>query len=168
MRAVSIALLAVAPAAVAQSSDPSDAVEQALAATTELATASAQSGNPVIAEAALRAYSAVANAAEALQASPYYRSPPLMDPVTFRTFYDDLSRAANGEKRTNIARAGMRHLFTVDQVVSLMELFTMADDRIRVATALHRRIVDSENFDKVYAALTFDTDRRRLALAVAR
>jgi len=168
MRAASIVFLALTRAAIAQSSDPSDAVEQALAATTELAAASAQSGNPVIAEAALRAQSAVANAAEALRASPYYQSPPLMDPVTFSTFYDELRRATNSEKRANIARTGMRHLFTVDQVVSLMELFAMADDRIRVATTLYRRIVDSENFDKVYAALTFDTDRRRLALAVAR
>ena len=168
MRAVSIAFLAVTRAAIAQSSDPSEAVEQALAATSELADISAQSGNPVIAESARRAQSAVATVAEAIRASPYYQSPPLMDPVTFNTFYDELHRATNNEKRTNIARAGMRHLFTVDQVVSLMELFAMADDQIGVATTLYRRIVDPENFDKVYAALTFDTDRRRLALAVAR
>jgi len=168
MRAVSIVFLAVTRAATAQSSDPSDAVEQALTATTELANVSTQSGNPVIAEAALRAQSAVANAAQALRASPYFQSPPVMDPVTFNTFYDDLRRATSNEKRTNIARAGQRHLFTVDQVVSLMELFAMADDQIGVATTLYRRIVDPENFDKVYAALPFDTDRRRLALAVAR
>jgi hypothetical protein len=168
MRALPILFLAAASAALAQSSDATDAVDHALAATTDLAIVSAQAGDPLMADAALRAHDALANVAEALRASPLYRAPSLMDPVTFKTFYDDLRRAISSDRHAYIARSGQRHLFTVDQVVSLMQLFVMADDQIRVALTLYRRLVDPENFDRTYASLTFDTDRRRLALAVAR
>jgi hypothetical protein len=168
MRALPILFLAAVPTALAQNYDPTDAVDQALAATTDLAVFSAQTGDPLTAEAALRAHDALANVAEALRASPYYQVPSLMDPVTFRTFYDELRRAMSSDRHAYIRRSGRRHLFTVDQVASLMKLFVMADDQIRVALTLYRHLVDPENFDRAYASLTFATDRRRLALAVAR
>jgi hypothetical protein len=168
MRAFPLILLAVVPAAHAQNPEPADAVDQALAATTDLAAVSIQSGDPLMANAALRAYYALANATDALRGSPNYLGPPLMDPVTFKTFYEELRRGTSSDKHLNIARAGRRHVFSVAQLVSLMELFVMADDRIRVAVTLYRRIADPENFGSVYAALTFDTDRRRLALALTR
>ena len=167
MRAFLLILLAAVPVARAQSPEPSDAVEQALSATTDLAAASLQSGDPLMADAALRAYYALANATDALRASPYI-GPPLMDPVTFKTFYEELRRSTSNDKHLSIARAGRKHVFKVAQVVSLMELFVMGDDRIRVAVTLYRRIADPENFGSAYAALTFDTDRRRLALALTR
>ncbi len=120
MRAFPLILLAVVPAARAQNPEPADAVEQALAATTDLAAVSIQSGDPLMANAALRAYYALANATDALRGSPNYLGPPLMDPVTFKTFYEELRRGMSSEKHFNIARAGRRHVFSVAQLVSLM------------------------------------------------
>jgi hypothetical protein len=168
MRAFPLILFAAVPVAFAQAPEASDAVEQALAATTDLAAVSFQNGDPLMADAALRAHYALANAAEALRASPNYLGPPLMDPVTFKIFYDELRRGTSSDKHANIARAGRRHLFSVAQLVSLMELFVMSDDRIRVAVTLYRRVADPEHFSRAYAALTFDTDRRRLALVLTR
>ena len=168
MRAVPLILLAAVPAAFAQGAEPPDAVEQALAATTDLAAASIQGGDPLMADVALRAHYALANAAESLRGSANYRGPALLDPVTFKTFYEELRRGTSSDKHANMVRAARRHLFSVAQLVSLMELFVMADDRIRVAVTLYRRIADPENFGLAYAALTFDTDRRRLALALTR
>jgi hypothetical protein len=167
----SLALVLVAFAArvaFAQVPDPSDAVEEALAAASDLAVASAQSGDPVIADAALRANEALANAADALKASPCYRPPAVMDPVTFKTFYDALSDGMSGDRQASIASAARGHLFTVDQLVLLMNLFAMGDERIRVALIVYPHLADSENFDRVYGALSFDSDRRKLALVIAR
>ncbi len=167
MRALPVLVLVAAPVTFAQALDPSEAVEQAISATTDLEMASAQSGNPIIADAALRANDALANAAEALKASPYYRPPAVMDPITFKTFFDELRRGISGDRHASIASAAHGHLFTVDQVISLMNLFSMGDDRIRVALTLYPRVADSENFDRVYGTLSFDSDRHKLALAVA-
>jgi hypothetical protein len=127
-----------------------------------------QSSDPLVAEAAHRATLAFSNVAEALSNSPYYRAPAPLDEITWGIFFEDLRRSTSSEQHRKIARAARRHLFTVGQVVAMMELFVMGDDRIRMACTMYNRLLDPENFDRAYAVLSFDSDRRRLALLVAR
>src|SRR5262249_21007712 len=141
MRAWLAVLALPASTAFAQSTDPSDAVDQALSAMADLVAVSSQSENPAVANAALRANQILSNTVESLQGASYYRPPPVMDSTTFQIFYDDLRRRTTSEQQSGISRAGRRHLFSVDQVVSLMKLFVMGDERIRVALTLYRRIV---------------------------
>jgi hypothetical protein len=168
MRTLAIVLFTSAAVWAQTSGDAADSVSEAISAANELSAAGAQSFDPIVIEAARRAYFALSNVAEVLSNSPYYRAPVAMDPVTWRIFLEDLRRGTSGDQHRKIVRAARRHLFTVDQLVVMMELFVMGDDRIRVALTLYNRLLDPENFDRAYAALSFDSDRRRLALLVSR
>lgn len=171
MRLLPVLLLAAAADAAdfdAQSPDPNEVIARAINEAADLAAASSISGDLLIWDAARQAYVPLAEASEGLRRSAYYRPPPPMDPITYQIFFEELRRAATSSDRyPRIARAARRHLFTVEQVVSMMKLFVMGDERIRIATLLYHRLVDPEHFDRVYAALDFDSDRRRLALLVS-
>lgn len=168
MRVLAILFLTAAPLVYAQATDPSQAVARAINASADLVAASSISQDPLVWDAARQAYLALAEASEALRRSAYYRPPPTMDPITYQVFFEELRRAAtSSDRHTRIALAARRHLFTVEQAVSMMKLFVMGDERIRIATTLYYRLVDPEHFDQVYAALDFDSDRRRLALIIS-
>ena len=96
--------------------------------------------------------------------------PTLMDRATFQRFFRELSRGDKGtdDRLRWILEATSRHFFSVDQLLSLLSLFSFSEEQISVAALAYDRLVDPENFDLVYSALPFEVDRRELALRVAR
>ncbi len=159
----------IALAAFAQSVEPIDALNQALAASENLAVAAAQSPDPALAEVARRAHFEFLRAIAAFRSTPYQNAAP-MDPITFEIFIKELGRSdkLTQDQLAMIARSSARHLFTVDQVVTLMDFFPFDREKIQVAAVTYEHVLDAENYQKVYEALTFGLSRRTLGLLLAR
>jgi hypothetical protein len=49
--------------------------------------------------------------------------------------------------------------FTIDQVVELLPLFAFSDDRVEAAVVLYPKVLDPENWFRVYGAFDFDNDK---------
>lgn len=166
-----VPLLLAAPAAVyAQSSMPSETLARALEATAELVEMTSRAEDSRVSQAAARAQAALRTAAEALDRGELCRPLPVMDGRTFETFWEDLRHAERTSARRQelIAQAGRRHRFSVEQLTRLMKLFVRGEERVEVAAALYDRLDDPEHFERAYALLTFESDRKALALRVAR
>src|SRR5215472_13787330 len=159
----------VAFAAFAQPAEPIDELNQALAASENLAIAAAQSSDPVLAEVARRAHLQFFQAVAAFRTSPY-QSPTPMDPITFGIFIKELGSSHNftEDRIAMIARSSARHPFTVDQVVTLMDFFPMDREKIQVAAITYEHVLDPENYQRVYEALTFALSRQTLGTLLAR
>ncbi len=52
--------------------------------------------------------------------------------------------------------------FTVDQVVAFMGAMTFGKDKVEAAAMLHPRVLDLENWYRVYGVLTFDSEKQEL------
>lgn len=170
MRTFAIGMCLLARTALAEPPEPSEALAEALAAMAELAKTSARHGDGAAAEAAGRAHAALLAAAESVRATPLFRPPPVMDRVTFQQFVEDLRHGenTNGDRIALVGKAARRHRFTVEQVIVFLQLFAKSEDRVRVAAMTYDHLSDPERFDRVYGHVPFESDRRRLALAVAR
>ncbi len=96
------------------------------------------------------------------------------DPVRMsRAPMDGLRAAIEGEsfgdgKVAVLRAAAAGNWFTTDQVIELLPLFAFSDDRVEAAVVLYPRVLDPENWFRVYGAFDFDSDkdevRRRLGL----
>lgn len=159
----------IAFAAFAQSAEPIDALNQALAASESLAVAVAQSPDAALADVARRAHFDFMRAIAAFRSAPYQTVAP-MDPITFEIFVKELGRSDKftQDRLAMIARSSARHLFTVDQVVTLMDLFPLDREKVQVAAITYEHVLDAENYQRVYEALTFGLSRRTLGLLLAR
>jgi len=157
----------IALAAFAQSPEPIDALNQALAASESLAVAVAQSPDAALADVARRAHFDFMRAIAAFRSAPYQTVAP-MDPITFEIFVKELGRSDKFTQDAMIARSSARHLFTVDQVVTLMDLFPLDREKVQVAAITYEHVLDAENYQRVFEALTFGLSRRTLGLLLAR
>jgi hypothetical protein len=159
----------IALAAFAQSAEPIDALNQALAASDSLAVAVAQSPDAALADVARRAHFDFMRAIAAFRSAPYQTVAP-MDPITFEIFVKELGRSdkLTQDRLAMIARSSARHLFTVGQVVTLMDLFPLDREKVQIAAMTYEHVLDAENYQKVYEALTFGLSRRTLGLLLAR
>lgn len=170
MRFVAVAFAnLIALSAFAQPVEPLDALNQALAASENLAVAAAQSPDAALAEVARRAHFDFLRAVAAFRSTPY-QIPAPMDPITFEIFVKELRRSdkLTQDRLAMIARSSARHLFTVDQVVTLMDFFPFDREKIQVAAITYEHVLDAENYQKVYEALTFGLSRQTLGLLLAR
>lgn len=170
MRFIAFAFTNLIPlAALAQAVEPVDAVNLALAASESLAVAAAQSPDPALAEAARRAHFDFLRAIATFRSAPYQNPAPI-DPITFEIFVKELGRSdkLTQDRLAMIARSSARHLFTVDQVVTLMSFFPLDREKIRVAAITYEHVLDPENYQRVYEALNFGLSRKTLGLLLAR
>jgi hypothetical protein len=167
-QALLAAALMFSGSASAQNEEVSEALQQAMIASSDLAAVSSASSDPNVLDAALRAQQALGAAALAVLGAPPYRLLPVMDSETFRAFIKDLQRSrTTSERMVLIGRAAYQHLILVDQLMEFLNLFGFTDERIRVAATVYYHLADPENFGRVYSTLNFETDRRKLALLVA-
>jgi hypothetical protein len=167
---LALLLLGAPRTALAQAATPAEQLARALEATAELAQMTSRADDPRMAQVALRAQTALRAAAEALDRGELCRPLPVMDTRTFEAFADDLRRAERTSARRQqlIEQASRRHRFTVEQLTRLMSLFVKSDERVEVAATLYDRLDDPQNFERAYALLPFESDRKALALRVAR
>jgi hypothetical protein len=170
MRTFLTLLFLIPCAAMAEAPNSAEALSRALTSTAELATVSARARDPEVAASARRARQALLEAAEAIKSGPLCRPQPVMDPLTFRVFLEDLRRSDKSvaDRHAIISRAATRHRYTVDQLLQLMTGFTKSEDRVQVAALLYDQLADPEQFQRAYDLLPFESDRRTLALSIAR
>ena len=68
----------------------------------------------------------------------------------------------SGDKITILRDAAKGNWFSVDQVVSLLALYKYSNDKVTAAAMLYPRVVDKNDWPKVYDALTYKSDRAKL------
>lgn len=52
--------------------------------------------------------------------------------------------------------------FTVDQVAKVMQEFSYSNEKVQAGATLYPRVVDKQNWFKVYSSLTYSSDRDKL------
>src|SRR5260370_7144837 len=97
----------------------------------------------------------------AFRSAPYQTVAP-MDPITFEIFVKELGRSDKFTQDAMIARSSARHLFTVDQVVTLMDLFPLDREKVQAAAIPYEHVLDAATYQRPYAALTFALRTRTL------
>lgn len=75
-------------------------------------------------------------------------------------------QAFSRDKIALVEKAGTRLHFSVEQLVGLLDVLDFGADKVQAAAILHPRLVDPQDFDRVYEVLVFDTDREALKALV--
>ncbi len=72
-----------------------------------------------------------------------------------------LEKLAFDNKRVDCVESHARgsHYYTVDQVIRVVKGFSFGEGRVKAVAALAPRIVDRENFSRIYEALTFGSEK---------
>jgi hypothetical protein len=74
-----------------------------------------------------------------------------------------LGKASFDDGRTRMLESfAADRSFTCDQVVRLVGTFTFGDGQVRAVRILNPRIIDRQNFFKIYDVFTFDSDKDRV------
>jgi len=86
-----------------------------------------------------------------------------MNPDQLRSLLGAVESESFSDSKAAVLRDACRaNFFTVDQAVTLVSLFDFGDDKVEAAAMLHPRLVDPENFYRVYAVFDFDSDKEEL------
>lgn len=170
MRTSLAALFLVASSALAQTHlEPNEALNRALEATAELMAVTAKTNDPTTTASAQKASLALSLAVQAMRNQPLCLTPPVIDPVTFGLFIEELQRG----NRTNslplpfINRTLQRHFLSVSQLKTLLELVPRAADRLQLVQLASRRLVDPEAAGELYSLFPATLDKRALAMILA-
>jgi hypothetical protein len=96
---------------------------------------------------------------------------PTAGPACTLQEFDDLRKsveeqAFSRDKIALVEKASSRLHFNVEQVVGLLDELDFGSDKVEAAAILHPKLVDPQDFDQVYDALPFDTDRQALKALV--
>jgi len=169
MRSLLAALSLIAVSASAQPLEPNEALNRALEATAELMAVTAKTNDPATTTSAQKASLALSLAVQAMRTQPLCLTPPVIDPVTFGLFLEELQRG----NRTNslplpyINRTLQRHFLSVSQLKALLELVPRAADRLQLVQLASRRLVDPEAAGELYPLFPATVDKRALAMILA-
>ncbi len=88
-------------------------------------------------------------------------------PEEYQAVVADLERQDfTADKLHTLEKAGARLHFTTDQLLGLLDGLDFGADKVRAAALLHPRLVDPQDFDRVYEVLDFDSDREALRALV--
>ena len=66
------------------------------------------------------------------------------------------------EKLALVQDACKFHFFTTGQVIAVMEEMSFGKDKVAAAAMMHRKLVDPDQFFKVYEHLDFESDKKKL------
>jgi len=91
------------------------------------------------------------------------RGPLPMEYGAFDELIGSLKKVAFGADRQNMLNdARKRHYFTTRQVRKVMTVFDLGAEKVKAAASLYPRVVDKQNFFKVYPDLEFESERKAL------
>lgn len=95
--------------------------------------------------------------------TPPVPGPAAMTSQQFGDFVLELKKQAFDRERLALLRevAG-ESWFTTDQVIQSMNLFSFSNEKIAAGAAMYPRVVDRENWYRVYSTLTFSSDQEKL------
>ncbi len=100
------------------------------------------------------------------QPVPNTQVAPVLKPMTSSDFQKLLSAL----KSESFEKGKLRWLqgtvannnFTVDQAKKVMRIFSFANGKVQAAAMMYDKILDKNDFYKVYEELTFDSDKEKL------
>ena len=96
-------------------------------------------------------------------------APQAMDAARFADLTADIKKAPFADGKLDLVRdAVAHHHFNVDQVVAVMQLIPMSSDKVEAAALMHPRLVDPQDFFKVYKHIPFSGDQDALRARVGR
>lgn len=72
------------------------------------------------------------------------------------------------EQLAVLGQAARDRWFSVDQVITLLGIFSFGKDQVEAGAVLFPRVVDEEEWYRVYGAFTFDSDKDKLRARVGR
>lgn len=97
---------------------------------------------------------------------------PVMHPMTPADFHQLLSALeAEGfsKGKFRVLQSAIPHNnFTVEQVKKVMKKFSFSKGKTRAAAMMYPRILDKNNFYKVYEELPFDSDKEKLKQMISK
>jgi hypothetical protein len=96
-------------------------------------------------------------------ARPEYTGPTTLSRHELDSLQNSLAAASfEAEKLQIIADAAAYAYFTVDQAAMLVQQLGFDNQRVDAATQLYPRVVDPENWHRIYASLAFTASRQEL------
>ena len=108
---------------------------------------------------------------------PYIPPPPLpppsgpipppfgtaMTPQEYATLHAELKKQSFDSNRLQLVReVSGSAWFTTDQVIQTMGLFSFSTEKIQAGAAMYPRVVDRDQWYRVYSTLTFSSDQEKL------
>jgi len=86
-----------------------------------------------------------------------------MSPSSFRELMNSLKNEFSSSGKLNILKEAARgNYFTSEQVVDILSVFDVEKDKLDAAKMLYPRVIDKNNFFKVYAVFKFQADKEEL------
>ena len=105
---------------------------------------------------------------EAPEPSPDNTAKSACTPEEYQAVVADLEEQDfTADKLNALEKAGARLHFTTDQLLGLLDGLDFGADKVRAAALLHPRLVDPQDFERVYEMLDFDSDREALRALIA-
>ncbi len=100
---------------------------------------------------------------------PVQTAPAHMPPAAFATLRGAIQTESFSDGKLRVLRSALTdHRLSVEQAAQILPLFDFSSDRVEAACAIHPRLVDPENFYRLYSAFDFESDkeevRKRLGL----
>ncbi len=86
-----------------------------------------------------------------------------MNPDEFGDFLKAIKKSTYSSDKLALVKDVTKNAwFTTDQVVKVMNEFVYSNEKVQSAAAMYPRVVDQQNWFKVYGALTYSSDRDKL------
>lgn len=86
---------------------------------------------------------------------------PAFAMVDFPALVEAVKEESFGDAKLNVLRTSEGGI-TIDQVATLVGLFSFSDEQVEVVRIMNARIVDRQNAFKLYKAFTFDADKQKV------
>lgn len=97
---------------------------------------------------------------------PPIQPPSAMSAQQFTEFTVELKKQPFDRERLSLLKeVAAQNWFTTDQVIQAMGMFSFSTEKIAAGSAMYPRVVDRENWYKVYSTLTFSSDQEKLRKA---
>ncbi len=86
-----------------------------------------------------------------------------MTPVDFQHLLSAIEAESFTKGRLRVLQSAVPHnYFTVDQIKKVMKKFSFASGKTQAAAMMYARLLDKNNFYRVYEELSFDSDKKKL------
>jgi hypothetical protein len=81
----------------------------------------------------------------------------------FRDMFDSMEKLSFGADKIKLLKTALKHsYFTTDQVIKIIAAFSFGSEKVQAGGMLYPKVIDKQNFYRVYPELEFQGDRDQL------
>lgn len=89
--------------------------------------------------------------------------PQAMPDQDFNSLLSAIKKASFSKEKLDLVDGACQyHFFSTHQVIRVMEEMSFGKDKVAAAAMMHARLIDPDQFFKVYEHLSFDSDKEKL------